>query len=159
MKFLLLLLLLCTNAVYAKCNLTFKTLDQNKVNLDKGDCSNYDLYGNSTFARMPFITEQINIQKLMGQTIKRDNYNSNNGVLTSSFWDKNDVYGLARLYVATDVANESTLMIMTDYDANVKIVGDKNKKLFESILKANDFPLELLRNPKISAALELFFND
>ena len=48
MKFLLLLLLLCTNAVYAKCNLTFKTLDQNKVNLDKGDCSNYDLYGNST---------------------------------------------------------------------------------------------------------------
>lgn len=159
MKFLLLLLLLCTNVVYAKCNLTFKTLDQNKINLDKGECSNYDLYGNSTSARIPFITEQINIQKLMGQTIKRDNYNSENGVLTSSFWDKNDVYGLAHLYVATDVQNENTLMIVTDYDDNVKIVGDKNKKLFGSILKASDFPLKLLHNPKIKSALELFFND
>lgn len=158
MKYFLSLLILLTSITYAECDLSFKSLDKKMGTLDKEECSNFDLYGNSIFARMPFITEKIDIHKLMGHTLSRNDYNNNNKVLTSYFWDKNNVYNLNYLYVATDVQDEKSMVIITDNDGYIRIIGEKNKKLFESILKSENFPLDLLYNPKIKSTFDFFYD-
>lgn len=162
-KFILYSLLLCSSNVYAKCGIELKDIRKNLKALDNYtlSCSGFDFYKNqSGFSslNLALLPVGLNLNSFdMGESIGSKNINGY-GILTTYFWQKNkDTY--YKIFVATHIDSNRTMVILVDLDNNVKILGERDKRLLAAIIKYEYFQLELLLTPQIHQAVNFFFSD
>lgn len=159
-KFILCSFLLYASNVYAKCDIELKDIRKNLKALDSGAlvCNGWDLYSGFSSLNLALLPVGLNSNMFdMSESINSGNIN-NYGILTTYFWQKNrDTY--YKIYVASDISSNRTMVVLSDLDNNVKILGEKDKSLMSAIIKYENFPLELLLTPQVHQAINFFFSD